>query len=254
LGPWLRVLIGLLSLMCGYVSLTFGGGYGLGIMPILFLMGFNIREVVPAILLAHLTMGLLASLTHHRLRSADFRWGSEDAKLALVLGSCGSIGVLLAVLGQVSLPRTVTETYVSLMVLSVGLALLAGLRVKVFNTNFSWKKAILLSLLASFNKGLGGGGYGPLLTGGQVLSGVEERRAIAITCLSGATTCLVGFLAYLLATAWSSWGLAFSLTIGAALSAPLSAYTVRKANPRLLRMGMGFVITSLGIAMLIKLF
>jgi len=246
-------LVGLLSLICGFVSLTFGGGYGLGLVPVLFLMGFSIGDVVPAVLLAHLAMGLLAALTHHRLRSADFRWGSEDIKLALALGSLGSVGVLLAVLGQVSLPRAVVEAYVSLMVLSVGLALLAGLRIKVFNTGFSWKKAVVLALIASFNKGFGGGGYGPLLTGGQVLSGVEERKAIAITCLSGAMTCLVGFLAYLLATAWSSWWLAFSLTAGAILSAPLSAYTVRKADPKLLRVGMGLVITALGLAMLVKL-
>ncbi|RLI09428.1 hypothetical protein DRO32_00635 [Candidatus Bathyarchaeota archaeon] len=246
-------LLAFLSLVCGYVSLTFGGGYGLGVMPILFLMGFSVGEAVPAILLAHLSMGLLAALTHHRLKVADFKWGSEDVKLALALCSSGSVGVLLAVLGQVSLPELAVEAYVSLMVLSVGLALLAGLRIRVFNSGFSWKKAIPLALLASFNKGMGGGGYGPLLTGGQVLSGVGERKAIAITCLSGATTCLIGFLAYLIATGWASWELAFSLTIGASLSAPLSAYTVRKADPRMLRTGMGVVITSLGLAMMVRM-
>jgi hypothetical protein len=37
-----------------------------------------------------------------------------------------------------------------------------------------------LGLLGSFNKGLSGGGYGPLLTIGQILSGVNAKSAVVV--------------------------------------------------------------------------
>jgi len=36
------------------------------------------------------------------------------------------------------------------------------------NYRFSWKKITVLGLIASFNKGISGGGYGPVVTGGQL--------------------------------------------------------------------------------------
>jgi len=32
--------------------------------------------------------------------------------------------------------------------------------------SFSWKRLIAIGLISSFNKGISGGGYGPLVTGG----------------------------------------------------------------------------------------
>jgi len=251
---WFLAFIAILSLICEYVNATLGGGYGTLLVPILLLLGFDIKEVVPAALLSQLVAGIIAAPAHHRLGNVDLKLGSRDMRLALVLGSLGTLGASLAVASQLSLPSHLVKMYVGLMVLAVGISLLAGLRLKVSDASFSWRKMVGIGLLASFNKGISGGGYGPLLAGGQVLSGVGERKAIAITALSEAVTCLAGFLAYLLTMAWSSWWLAFSLVAGAAPSAPLSAYTVRKANPRWLRIGMGLAITSLGIAMLVRLF
>ena len=254
MDPWLFLLVAFLSLVCEYVNATLGGGYGTLLVPALFLLGFRLLEVVPAILLSQVLTGLIAALAHHRLGNVDFRPSSRDLRLALVLGVSGSLGVLAAVLGQLRLPRPVVEAYVALMVLAIGLSLLAGLRIKAFNSSFSWKKVIGLGLVASFNKGISGGGYGPLLAGGQVLSGVGERKAISITALSETITCLVGLAGYALVLKAFSWSLTAAMALGAMVSAPLSAYSVRKADPRFLRLGMGLLITALGLAMLLKLF
>lgn len=251
---WLLAFIAILSLICEYVDSTLGGGYGTLLVPILLLLGFDITEVVPTALLSQLATGITAALAHHRLGNVDLRLGSRDLRLALVFGFLGTLGAALAVAGQLSLPGHVVKTYVGFMVLAVGISILASLRLKVFNMSFSWKKAIAIGLLASFNKGISGGGYGPLLAGGQVLSGVGERRAIAITALSEGITCLAGFLAYLLVFKQLTWELATAMTCGAMVSAYLSAYSVMRADPRHLRTAMGLVITALGIAMLVKLF
>ena len=250
---WPFLLAALLSLVCEYIAATLGGGYGTLLVPALFLLGFNLPEVVPAVLLSQLLTGIIAALAHHKLGNVDLRPGSRSFRLAFVLGASGSLGVLVAVLGQLSLPRLAVETYVALMILAMGIFLLAGLKIRALNSSFSWGKITCIGLLASFNKGIGGGGYGPLLVGGQVLSGVAEKEAVGITVLSEAITCLVGFLGYILILKAFSWDLALAVTLGAVISAPLSAYSVRRANPRFLRFGMGLLITASGSAMLLKI-
>ena len=48
-----------------------------------------------------------------------------------------------------------------------------------------------LGLWASLNKGLSGGGYGPLVCGGQLLAGMNEKEAIGITSLAEGLVCVV---------------------------------------------------------------
>lgn len=81
-----------------------------------------------------------------------------------------------------------------------------------------------MGLVASFNKGMSGGGYGPVVTGGQVLSGVEGKSAVGITSLAEGLTCLVGVIAELLVSKNPvDWKLAPFIIAGAVLSVPLSA-------------------------------
>ena len=73
-----------------------------------------------------------------------------------------------------------------------------------FNSNamteypFSWWRIGGLGTLAAFNKGISGGGYGPLVTAGQVLSGIRGRNAVGITSLAEGVTSIVGFGIYFL--------------------------------------------------------
>jgi uncharacterized membrane protein YfcA len=84
-----------------------------------------------------------------------------------------------------------------------------------------------LGLLASFNKGSSGGGYGPLVMGGQILAGVNPQRAVGITTLGEALTCFIYLGLSTLAHRAPMWLLAVPLCTGALLSVPLAAYTVK---------------------------
>ena len=59
------------------------------------------------------------------------------------------------------------------------------------------EKIIFSGTIASFNKGMSGGGYGPIVTVGQILSGVEGKSAVGITSLAEGLTCLVGVITYI---------------------------------------------------------
>ena len=114
----------------------------------------------------------------------------------MLLSTCSVLGAVPAVLVAFSLPRFSLKLLIGLIVLCIGLFMLGCSR---RGFSFSWVKLTGLGLLAAFNKGVSGGGYGPLITGGQILSGVEEKSAIGITSVSEGATCVVGLIAYLVA-------------------------------------------------------
>jgi len=119
--------------------------------------------------------------------------------------------------------------------------------------DFSWKKITFLGLIASFNKGISGGGYGPVVTGGQLLAGLDGKNAVGITSLAEGLTCLVGVLMYYFTDVKADWTLAPYLIIGGVLSVPLSVRTVRKMKTKVLKEIIGFVTIILGLVVIIKL-
>jgi len=150
----------------------------------------------------------------------------------------------------VNIPKFYLKLYIGLLVLTIGIVILFTLNK---NYGFSWKKITGLSLIASFNKGMSGGGYGPVVTGGQLLSGVDGKNAIGITSLAEGLTCIVGVVAYLLTQNIIDWTLAPYLIIGAVISVPVSALTVKKIKTKKLRVIIGVVTLILGLVILGKI-
>jgi uncharacterized membrane protein YfcA len=241
----------LLALACEYVDSTLGMGYGTTLTPILLLMGYEPAQIVPSVLLSEFLTGILAGVLHHEFGNVDLRPGSRPFKVALVLAACSVIGTLVAVAIAVNVPTWVVKTYIGLLVLAMGISILLTIG-RTFA--FSWKKVVGLGLVAAFNKGISGGGYGPLVTGGQILAGVDEKGAIGITSLAEGLVCIVGVLAYVLTgNGGVDWGLAPSLALGAVLSVPFAALTVRKVPLHSMRWSIGTAITALGMFSLVKI-
>jgi hypothetical protein len=241
----------LLALVCEYVDSTLGMGYGTTLTPILLLAGFDPIQIVPSVLLSEFVTGVLAGLLHQEFGNVSFARGSRSLRVVLVLAGCSVMGTLVAVLIAVNVPVWALRAYVGVLVLAVGVVILLTIG-KTFP--FSWSKVVGLGLVAALNKGLSGGGYGPLVTGGQVLSGVGEREAIGITSLAEGVACLVGVAAYALSGGTNiDWSLAPSLVLGAVLSVPLAAFSVSKMPLRKMRWAIGSAVTALGAFTLVKL-
>jgi uncharacterized membrane protein YfcA len=98
---------------------------------------------------------------------------------------------------------------------------------------------------------MSGGGYGPVVTGGQILSGVDVKETIGITSLAEGLTCVVGVTVYAFQSG-TIWTLTPYLACGAVLSVPLTALTVRRINARLLRWSIGLLTLGLGTWTLVK--
>lgn len=248
----ISLLVLLFAFICEYVDSSLGMGYGTTLTPLLLIMGYSPLQIVPAVLLSELITGLTAAYFHHRLKNSDFKIGAIDLRIALLMAACSVIGTVVAVLIALNLPAFYVKLYIGLLVTGMGIVILVMLN-RTFR--FSWKKIMALGFLASFNKGISGGGYGPLVTNGQILSGVRMKNAIGITSLAEGLTCLSGVLVYLLFTDHTiEWDLAPSLVLGALISVPFAAYTVKRVRGERLKLIVGIATLVLGCFTLGKLF
>lgn len=266
------IFIGILiiSLLAEYMDATIGMGYGTTLTPILLLIGFSPLQVVPAILLSQFISGIFAASLHQGAGNVSFDFNNDPehrivkrlgklgyiprstaSKVAMVLITSSIFGVFVAVLIALTLPVFYLKLYIGILVVAMGFIII--IKHKTQN-EFSWKKIVGLSVLASFNKGISGGGYGPLIVSGQILSGVNTKNSIGITALAEGVTCFIGVITYFIVGTNIDWLLAPYLVTGSLISVPPSVYTVKKMPIRQFTLIIGIATTLLGIFSLIKLF
>jgi len=268
------VAIAVIAFCCEYMDSTLGMGYGTTLTPVLLLMGFSPMQIVPVVLLSELITGVMAGFFHHREGNVNFKPETTDfslimnqlkalgyvesfkrgvplhLKVALLLAVCSTVGTVGAVFLALNIPKFWLKIYIGALVLSMGVIMIICLNREF---RFSWKKITALGIIASFNKGMSGGGYGPVVTGGQILSGVEGRSAVGITSLAEGLTCLVGVITYLLvARNPIDWRLAPIIIVGAVCSVPLSAVSVKRISSRHLKTAIAIITIVLGVSTLVR--
>lgn len=240
-----------LAFVCEFIDSSLGMGYGTSLTPILLLMGFEPLQVVPAVLLSEFVSGITAASFHHSIENVNFKPGSKDTKVALALSAFAVLGTIIAVFLAVKLPAKTLKLWIGAIVLFMGIFILA-----TFNRTprFTWRKIATLGTVASFNKGMSGGGYGPLVMGGQLLSGISAKNAVGITSLSEGVTCFVGIILYFFLKSQVDWTLAPWLMAGAVLSVPLAAHTLKRLPERKVKIAIAIIIVILGCLTLGKAF
>jgi len=266
---WIFFVIGILSLAFEYMDATIGMGFGTTLTPILLLMGFSPLEVVPAVLIGQLAGGLTGGIAHSRLGNVKLNFKndkgavtkflkghfyipkSNDSKVIFVLGIFGIIGASIGVITAVNIPKFFLNIYIGLMVLAIGIWILVK---RNRNIKFSWPKLSVIGIVSAFNKGISGGGYGPLVTGGQIISGKDAKSSVGNTTLVESVICIVAFLSYFILKVDIYWKLALTTSIGSIFAAPLAAFTVKKLKVKRLELLIGIVTILLGLFTIIKLF
>lgn len=237
--------------MCEYIALVTGMGYGMMLVPVLLMAGFRPLQIVPVILISESISGIAGALFHYKFKNVDFNFGTRDFKIVTVLIICSIIGAIIAALTAVSISEDVIRLLIGIIIVAMGIAVLLMRHVLV---SFSWIRITMLGLVAAFNKGISGGGYGPLVTGGQVLSGIPSKNAVGVTALAKAVACIAGVLTYLFATERLDLFLAPPLIIGAILSAPVAALSVKRIREEKIKLFIAIATISLGILTVVKTF
>lgn len=275
LSFWVGVSVIAMACLAEYVDSTLGMGYGTSLTPILLMLGFEPIQVVPAILLAELFTGLLSGIMHTKVGNANFKietlnpvkvknglkkYGFVEAfkkgtslhlKIALLIATFSIIGSIIGVNLAIKLPALYLKMYIGILVFAIGIYIIFTYNKKF---DFTWTKLSLIAIIASFNKGISGGGYGPVVTGGQLLAGVDGKNAVAITSLAEGLTCMVGTLMYCYTIDTIDWMLAPYLILGGILAVPLSAITVKRINMDKMKVFIGFATIFLGAFTISRIF
>jgi len=249
--PRAAILVFVVALVCEYVDSALGMGYGTTLTPLLLLAGFAPLDIVPAILLSEAATGVAAGLLHQRDGNVNFMRDARARRTALLLIALSTIGAIAAATLAVKVSKETLTLFIAAIIIAMGVVILLTL-----NRPFRYRPSgiVAIGAVAAFNKGLSGGGYGPLVTAGQVVSGLPPRNAVAITSVAEAFTCVVGLTAYLVLGRQINWGLTVPLVGGALLSVPMATLTIRRMPEKGLRLIVGLVTLSLGALALTALF
>jgi uncharacterized membrane protein YfcA len=239
----------LISFLPAVVDSSLGMGYGFSVTPLLLLLGFSPIQAVPAVLLASLVGNMLSSYFHHRLKNVDFRFNSKHFRISLVMGGLGSIGSFLGARVAMGISTFYLNLYIGSMVTILGFFVLFSRRIKIV---FSWPRMFMFGVIGAFNKGISGSGFGPIVTTGGLLVGLDEKATVSIQSLSELFASIVGFLTFALSGTQIDFHLTLAITIGVALASPLAAYIVHKMPGGKLRWLIAITAISLGILTLIR--
>ncbi|TXT54907.1 MAG: putative membrane transporter protein [Candidatus Thorarchaeota archaeon] len=236
----------ILSFICEYAAATLGMGYGTTLAPLLLIAGYAPLVLVPVILFSQFFAGFIAAGFHHKFENMDLKDNHQRSAIT-IFTITGIIGVVVSILASISLPSIIVKTYIAITVILVGILTFVD---GGHHTPYSQRKLAGLGILAAFNKGMSGGGYGPITTAGQMISGIPPRAAIAITALVEGIICIIGVILYYLLAAPVDLLLLASVTAGGIVAAPLSAFTTKTLKQESVKKAVAIAIILIGIVSL----
>ncbi|MGE4575036.1 MAG: sulfite exporter TauE/SafE family protein [Parachlamydia sp.] len=244
------VVLILVSFFCEFVDSGLGMGYGTILTSTLLLMGYHPLDIVPTILLSELFTGFASAYFHDQIENVDLKFNGVHFNRAVLLAATSMVGLSLGVYTVQILPE-------NLIIMLIGcIVFISGLFVVVFANQVleyrNWKMA-LLAIVAAFNKAISGGGYGPLVTSGQILSGVQGKSAVGITSFAEAFTCLLSVILFRTQGEFTKPELLAPMLFGALSSVPFSVFLISKFNENYLKRVIGFFTMLLGFLLFLKI-
>jgi uncharacterized membrane protein YfcA len=201
------------SLIMEFIDSALGMMYGTVLSPLLIIMNYPAKEVVPSLLVSQAIGGFIASWRHHRFKNADFKSGTTDRRIAVTIIWFGVFACLIGVFLSISISPKLLNTYIGLLVAAIGAMILANRSLNLTNG-----KIYFLGFVSAFNKALSGGGFGPLVAGGQlVFRNRSEKGAIGSTDFAEAPICLFSFLLWVFFKGLPPATLFIPLCVGSAI-------------------------------------
>jgi uncharacterized protein len=243
-------LLFIFAFLTAVIDIIFGMGFGLTMTPLLLFLNYTPKEIVPALLLSSLFGNIVSSYFNHRLRNADFSPGSRLFKVVITIGAVGIVGSVAGAMANTGISNFYLGLYIGTLITGTGLFLLLN---KSLSIGFSWGKLALLSLFGSFNKGISGSGFGPIITTGLIYMKVSEKEAVSVQSFAELFVSLVSFATFFASGAAMNWDMTFSLSVGVVASAPIAALIVKKSDGGKLRTAIAAATVILGAATLVNL-
>lgn len=243
------VLLFLLSFGSGVIDLCLGMGFGFTITPLMLMLDYTPSVAVPAVLFSSFIGGIFSSFFNQKEKNVDFSWNSRATRIAMFTAGMGVIGAIAGVNISFNLPQRTVGLYIGFLVIASGALVIYS---KGLVSGFSWAKMSVISLIGSINKGLTGSGFGPVITTGTMLSGIDEKSAVSIQSLSESSVSLVGFLTYILLSKPISYQPLAVMSIAVIVASPVAAKIMHMLDGDKMRKMVGILALIIGSNTLLK--
>jgi len=242
-------ILAAVSFICELIDSSLGMGYGTILTSTLLLSGYEPMEIVPTLLLSELFTGFACAYFHDQIENVDLSLRGVQMKRALLLGISSIIGLTIGVHVAETLASHFVIFLIGCIVILSGLfvVLLANVQIEYKN----WKM-FCVAIVAAFNKSISGGGYGPLVTSGQILSGIQGKSAVGITAFAEGFTCLLSVLLFTYVGEPIKSPLLFPLIFGALTSVTFSAFLVSRFREKNFKLLVGCITMLLGSLLILK--
>lgn len=235
---------------------SLGMGFGVLSMSLLVAAGVAPAAASATVHVAKIGTAVISGTAH-------WRFGNVDTKVMLLLGIPGAVGAYLGASVLSNLSLEVAKPYVSLILMSLGIVIVARFlhgRRKNGQPAPDAEQAprparspyllVPLGLIGGFVDASGGGGWGPVTTSTLVASRQLSTRTTIGTVnaaeLAVAVAASIGFIQHL-GSAGVRWDITAAILLGGLLAAIPAAWLVKHVDDRALGMGVGVLIIALSI-------
>lgn len=244
-----------LAFIMEMVDNGFGGGFGTILSPLLVILGYNPRVIVPGILVSEMISGLWGGSWHIRYKNVNFR----VVRLTLC-GSLVAMGLATYVTGE-HLSPSLLKYVISIFAVVMGIfVVIRSYLVKKLKHKQNRHHPVWFSILGAFigyQKGTSGGNYGPFSVTGYMVLGLSAATAIGTTTIAEGIACALGVAMYSQITG-IVLTVAAPLAIGSFIADPISAWAnnnlKNKLSPPFHGRLIGVAMTLVGIVALMKTF
>jgi uncharacterized membrane protein YfcA len=229
--------------LVGFFAQLIDGSLGMGykVSSTTFLLSFGIPPVL-ASASVH-TAGVFTSATSGL---AHFKFGNIQRDLIVRLAIPGVIGGVIGALTLTSLPTAIIKPLVAAYLMVMGIVILRKARKQSTDLHIT-RRIVPLGLIGGFFDAIGGGGWGPIVTGTLVADGRQPRFVIGSVNTAEFFVTLVQAAAFLTLLGEARWEAVIGLIVGGVPAAAMSAYISKHLPAQKLMLFIGIVIIILSL-------
>jgi uncharacterized membrane protein YfcA len=233
----------LIFAVVGFVAQMIDGilGMAYGVSATTFLLAFGVPPAV-----ASASTHAAEVVTTGFSAASHFGFGNVNRRLVRRLLIPGVVGAILGAYILVNIPGDRMRPFTAAYLLVMGVIILSK----------AWKKRehrevhshiVPLGFAGGFCDAIGGGGWGPIVTGTLLARGNEPRETIGSVNFAEFFVTVAASVTFFLTIGFSHWTAIVGLAIGGAIAAPLAAFAVGKIPARPMLAVVGIVIIVLSI-------
>ena len=239
------ILYTILGFFAGLIDGALGMGYGNFLASCLTFLGMPLLSMSANIHFAEMFAACANGASHLAFKNIDFKLLK---KLAIPGSIGGIIGALLLGYVDNSFLKPIVTVYLTIS----GYTILKNVFVKRRKKRV--KRLKTLGFIGGFFDAMGGGGWGPIVTGTLISKGHTPKKVIGTASLSEFFVATAQSACFFTLVGLNSWTLLGGLILGGILGAPLAAFTVKNINTKLLMFLVGCFIILLNLVSLFDMF